>query len=80
MSGGVVAEVIALIAIFLSGVTCGVIVTVSRSIRREDRRLSLNGRPPGPAARGSRLLTGVGSRTVRMGPVNPSGRVTRRGG
>lgn len=75
MSGGAVAELIALVAIFLSGVTCGVIITVSRSIRREDRRFSLNGRPPGPAARGSRLLTGVGSRTVRLGPGRPPGRV-----
>lgn len=74
MSGGAVAELIAMVAIFLSGVTCGVIITVSRSIRREDRRYSLTGRPPGPAARGARLLTGVGTRTTRVGPRKPLGR------
>jgi hypothetical protein len=65
MSGGEIAELIALIAIFLIGVTCGVILTVSRAIKREDRKYTLTGAPPGAAARGARLLTGAGSRDTR---------------
>lgn len=71
MSGGAVAELIALLAIFLAGVTCGVIIIVSRAIKREDRRFTLTGRAPDPAARGARLLTGAGSRTTVPGPGAP---------
>jgi len=39
-----------------------VIVSASRAIKREDRWLSLTGTPPDAAARGTRLLTGAGSR------------------
>lgn len=69
--GGIEAgEVIALLAIFLGGVTFGVLVIVSVAIRREDRRSTftrestLSRRAPGAAGRGARLLTGVGSRNT----------------
>jgi hypothetical protein len=62
MNGGTAAEVIAILAMFLGGVTFGVLVVVCAAIKREDRKLSLTGPAPGAAARGTRLLTGVGSR------------------
>jgi hypothetical protein len=69
--GGIEAgEVIALLAIFLGGVTFGVLVIVSMAIKREDRRSTLtrrsnlSWRAPDAAARGARLLTGVGSRNA----------------
>jgi len=65
MRGSEIAELIALIAIFLIGVTFGVIAAVSQAIKREDRRRSLTHRPPDAGARGTRMLTGVGSRDVR---------------
>jgi Na+-driven multidrug efflux pump len=64
MSGGVAAEVIAILAMFLGGVACGVVVIVSRAIKREDRKRSLTERAPDAAARGARVLTGVGSRDI----------------
>jgi hypothetical protein len=62
MSGGEVAEVIAILAVFLGGVVFGVLVIVCLAIKREDRKSSLKGAAPDAAARGTRLLTGVGSR------------------
>jgi hypothetical protein len=63
--GGIEAgEVIALLAIFLGGVTFGVLVIVSMAIRREEQRSTLTRRAPDAAARGARLLTGVGSRDI----------------
>lgn len=62
MSGGEAAEVIVILAIFLGGVVFGVLVIVSAAIKREDRRGSLTGTAPNAAARGARVLTGVGSR------------------
>jgi hypothetical protein len=62
MSGGEAAEVIVMVAIFLCGITGGALVIVCRAIRREDKRFSLTQSPPDVAARGTRVLTGVGSR------------------
>jgi hypothetical protein len=62
MSGGEVAEMIAILAVFLGGVALGVLVIVCICIKREDRRFSLRKAAPGVAERGTRLLTGVGSR------------------
>jgi hypothetical protein len=62
MSGGVAAEVIAILAVFLGGVALGFLVLVSRSIKNEDRRHSIRTTAPDAAARGTRLVTGVGSR------------------
>lgn len=64
MSGGEVAEVIAILAVFLGGVALGFLVIVSRSIKREDRRHSIKAAAPDAAARGTRIVTGVGSRDV----------------
>jgi hypothetical protein len=52
-----------MLAIFLCGVTGGALVIVCRAIKREDRRRhSLIQSAPDAAARGTRVLTGVGSR------------------
>ncbi len=64
MSGGAAAEAIAILALFLGGIMLGVLVIVSRAIKREDRSGSLTGAAPGAAARGARVLTGVGSRNA----------------
>jgi ABC-type Fe3+ transport system permease subunit len=70
VSGFEAGEVVAMLAIFLGGVTLGVLVLVSWAIRREDRRSTLtrrsnlSRRAPDAAARGARLLTGVGSRNI----------------
>jgi hypothetical protein len=64
MSGGVVAEAIVILAVFLGGVALGFLVIVSRSIKREDRRHSIKMTAPDAAARGTRIVTGVGSRDV----------------
>jgi hypothetical protein len=64
MNGGTAAEAIAIFAMFLGGVTFGVLAVVCAAIKREDRKLSLTGAAPDAAARGTRVLTGVGSRDV----------------
>ncbi len=64
MSGGAAAEAIVILAIFLGGIVLGMLVIVSRAIKREDRSGSLTGQAPDAAARGARVLTGVGSRDV----------------
>jgi hypothetical protein len=64
MSGGEAAEVIAILAMFLGGIAFGVVIIVSMAIKREDRQLSLTRMAPDAAARGARVLTGVGSRDV----------------
>lgn len=60
--GSAAAEVIVLLAVFLGGVVLGLLVIVSVSIKREERRFTLTHQPPDAAARGTRLLTGVGRR------------------
>jgi len=62
MGGGVAGEVIVMLAIFLCGVTGGVLVIVCRAIKREDRGFSLTQSAPDAAARGTRVLTGAGNR------------------
>ena len=62
MSGGTAAEAILILAMFLGGVVLGILVVVSRAIKKEDRSGSLTGVAPDAAARGARVLTGVGSR------------------
>lgn len=59
---------IAAVALFLAGITVGVLLVVAREIRREDRLYSLAEEAPNLMARGTRKLTGVGSRglDVRM--------------
>jgi hypothetical protein len=65
MSGGEAAEVIVILAVFLGGVVCGFLVIVSRTIKREDKKHSLREVPSDAVARGTRIVTGVGSRDVR---------------
>lgn len=62
MSGGEVAEIIVMLVIFLGGVTGGALVIVSAAIKREDKKGSITRSAPDAAARGARVLTGVGSR------------------
>jgi len=64
MSGMDAAEGIVLLAIFLGGVVLGLLVVVSMAIKREDRKLTLTRQAPDAAARGARVLTGVGSRDI----------------
>jgi len=61
MSGSSAASVAYLIlAVFLGGVTLGVVAMVAVAVRREDRLYSLSGAAPGAAARGARFLTRFG--------------------
>jgi hypothetical protein len=62
MSGGEAVEVLILMVIFLGGVTGGALAIVSAAIKREDKERSITQSAPDPAARGTRVLTGVGSR------------------
>jgi hypothetical protein len=62
MNGGVAVAGIALFIIFLFGVLFGVLVIVSRSFNREDRRKSLRGTPPDAACGGTRWLVGISRR------------------
>jgi len=45
-----------------AGFGCGVIVLVSIAVRREDRRFTLAGDPPGRVSRGARRLTAISRR------------------
>lgn len=61
MGGNSAAAVAYLIlAVFLGGVTLGIVAMVAIAIRREDRLYSLSGAAPGAAARGARFLTRFG--------------------
>jgi hypothetical protein len=57
---------IAAAVLFLAGVTVGVLVVVAREIRREDRRYSLGEEARSLTSRGTRKLTGVGSRGLDL--------------
>jgi len=64
MGGMDAAEAIVLLAIFLGGVVLGLLVVVSMAIKREDRKCTLTQQAPDAAARGTRVLTGVGCRDI----------------
>jgi hypothetical protein len=49
-----------ILAVFLGGVTLGVVAMVAVAVRREDRLYSLSGAAPSAAARGARRLTRFG--------------------
>lgn len=49
-----------ILAVFLGGVTLGVVAMVAVAVRREDRLFSLSDAAPGAAARGARRLTRFG--------------------
>ena len=54
------------VALFLGGITLGVLVVVAREIRREDRAYSLEEEAPSRMSRGTRRLTGFGSRGLDL--------------
>jgi len=61
MGGNSTAAVAYLIlAVFLGGVTLGIVAMVAVAVRKEDRLFSLDGAAPGAAARGARFLTRFG--------------------
>jgi len=61
MNGSAASVAYLILAVFLGGVTLGVVAMVSVAVRREDRLFSLSGAAPGAAARGARRLTRFGS-------------------
>ncbi len=60
MSGSAASVAYLILAVFLGGVSLGVVVMVAVAVRREDRLYSLSGAAPGAAARGTRWLTRFG--------------------
>jgi hypothetical protein len=56
--------VVVVIALFLGGISVGVIAAVAVSVRREDRRYSLGGDAPDRVSRSARRLNGVGRRDL----------------
>jgi hypothetical protein len=62
MGGGETAEIIFMLTLFLAGVTGGALVILSMAIKREDRGSSLKRSAPDTVTRGTRVLTGLGSR------------------
>ena len=57
-----------ILAVFLGGVTLGVIAMVAIAVKREDRLYSLSGAAPGAAARGARWLTRFGGAGTHSRP------------
>ena len=60
MSGSAASVAYLILAVFLAGVTLGVVTMVAVAVRKEDRLYSLSGAAPGAAARGARWLTRYG--------------------
>jgi hypothetical protein len=60
MSGSAASVAYVILAVFLGGVTLGVVAMVAVAVRKEDRLYSLSGAAPGAAARGTRWLTRFG--------------------
>jgi hypothetical protein len=60
MSGIEAGLAIVFLAVFLAGVTIGLVIMLAIAIRRD----SLTAEPRGFATRGARRLTGVGSRNI----------------
>ena len=60
MGGSAASVAYVILAVFLGGVTLGVVAMVAIAVRREDRLYSLDGPAPGAAARGTRWLTRFG--------------------
>ncbi|MFI5067595.1 MAG: hypothetical protein ACHP9Z_26940 [Streptosporangiales bacterium] len=59
-----VAVGIGMALVFVIGVVLGIVVMISRGVRREDRRHTLTGPPRDAAARGVRRLTRLGLRDI----------------
>ena len=60
MAGSAAPVAYLILAVFLGGVTIGVVAMVAVAVRREDRWFSPIGAAPGVAARGARWLTRFG--------------------
>jgi hypothetical protein len=60
MNGNAASVAYLILAVFLAGVTLGVVAMVAVAVRKEDRLYSLSGAAPGAAARGARWLTRFG--------------------
>jgi hypothetical protein len=60
MGGSAASVAYLILAVFLAGVTLGVVAMVAVAVRKEDRLYSLSGAAPGAAARGARWLTRYG--------------------
>ena len=60
MNGNAASVAYLVLAVFLGGVTLGVVAMVAVAVRKEDRLYSLSGAAPGAAARGARWLTRFG--------------------
>ena len=60
MAGSAAPVAYLILAVFLGGVTIGVVAMVAVAVRREDRLFSLSCAAPGVAARGARWLTRFG--------------------
>lgn len=60
MSGSAASVAYLILAVFLGGVTLGVVAMMAVAIKREDRLYTLSGAAPGAAARGARWLTRFG--------------------
>jgi hypothetical protein len=54
------------VALFLGGITLGVLVVVAREIRREDRACSLIEEAPSLMSKSTRRLTGFGRRELEL--------------
>lgn len=74
MAGAVVAISVAL---FLAGMTTGVIVVVALAVRREDRRYTLAVEAPDRLSRSTRRLTGVARRDLDTEFLRPVGELVR---
>jgi hypothetical protein len=68
MSGSAVAVTYLILAVFLGGITLGVIGMVAVAVRREDRLFSLSGAAPSAVTRGARRLTGFGGSSSNFLP------------
>jgi hypothetical protein len=66
MSGIEATDAIWILAVFLGGITLGVLAIVAAGIRREDRRFSLGGAAPDALTQGARTLVRFGSRGDRI--------------
>jgi hypothetical protein len=60
MGGNAASVAYLILAVFLGGVTLGVVAMVAVAVRKEDRLYSLSGAAPSAAARGARWLTRFG--------------------
>jgi hypothetical protein len=65
---------LAAVALFLAGVTVGVLVVVAREIRREDRLYSLIDEAPTLMSKGTRKLNGFGRRDMELRVIAPNRR------